>query len=326
MNFESSPAIQSPLENAHQKANDMVHEFIGNHETSLSQETLSALPAITRTIQENLRETWNNTPEHRHVRYDKYKKSFLVGNQHVTAGEIIASRHWKETFAFPEQLDTSLAGKKLRNHALTYHTLDRVTTIINHEMAEHLEKTYADKDMMKSQAFGKIKERSQEGFHSEQLGVFAESIIQGTLERIAIDCEDMGLEIIPANAGQDVLEKIDFIISTKQKRRGVGVETADPLYDEKHIGVQFTTNTSKSEFKKDQIEKSKLRGTQMDDIIYVALDHKTLAKAVEQWKKAGEPISGPWAYLNPHTRQAVLTNLLQGIITEEQLTRIKKQA
>jgi hypothetical protein len=301
-----------------------LEEFLGDHKDSLSPETISALPIISKTISENIAVDWESSKENS-VSYDKYKKSFILNQEKMSMGQLISSRHWGQKIAFPKSLESSLLGKKLLQHAVVHHTLDRVTTLLNHEMATNLAETYKTKDLFKSQAFEKIVERTREGMNaSEQLGVFAESMIQGTLERIALDYEHLGLTILPGNASQDVLEKIDFVISTKQKKRGVGVEAVDPLYNEKHIGVQFTTNTSKSEFKKDQIEKSKLRGTLMDDIIYVALDHKTLVTAVEKWKQAGQPISGPWAYLDPDTRKGVLKGLLESVITEDQLASLLK--
>lgn len=224
-----------------EKLEHSLEKFLGDNKDSLSPETISALPIISKTISENITGEWESSKENI-VTYDKHKKSFILNGEKVSVGELISSRHWGKKITFPKSLESTLLGKKLLQHATVHHTLDRVTTLINHEMATNLAETYKNKDLMKSQAFEKIAQRTAGDSKSEQLGVFAESMIQGTLERIALDYEHLGLTILPGNASQDVLEKIDFVISTKQKKRGVGVEAVDPLYDEKHIGVQFTTN------------------------------------------------------------------------------------
>lgn len=326
--FETIKPIKNTQEIIAEKIKNNLDEFLQDAEHELSHETQNAIPALTESITESLQTQWNASENAlEKVAYNKFKKEFIIGDTSATAGEIISSRHWGKSYAFPDELESSIQGKKLLREATTYHTMDRLTTILNHELATNLALKYESKDLFKSQAFQKIAERTAESAPaSEQLGVFAESMMQGTLERIAIDREDLGLMVLPGNAAQDVLEKIDFVISTKTKKRGVGIETADPLYDEKHIGVQFTTNTAKAEYKKDQIEKSKLRGTPMDDIIYVALDQKTLAQAITTWKKAGEPLSGPWTFLEPTTRQGVLKELLGSVISEEQLGSVLKNS
>lgn len=299
-----------------------IDEFLGNESSYIDPELIDQLPELISSEQTRLATTWN-TPDAAHqISFDKYKKTFLVNDISTTAGELIASRHWGSTYAFPQSLESSGQGKKLLRDATTAHVRDKVATKLNHILATNLEKIYQDKDMMKAAAFKEVAKRSEEYSQSEQLGFFAEQIMQGTLERIAIDREDLGLTILPGNAAQDVLQKIDFVISTKQKKRGVGIETEDPLYNERHIGVQFTINTSKAEFKKEQIIKAKGREQIMDDIVYVALDQKTLRAAVISWEDANRPLSGPWAFLDKETQQGVLKGLLGAVVTEEQLKKI----
>lgn len=302
-----------------------IEEFLGEYKTTIDPELHDQLPELIATEQSRLIATWNSDAQTRQVSFDKYKKTFLVNNIPVTAGELVASRHWGSAHAFPKSLESSGQGKKLLRDATAAHVRDKVTTKLNYVLATDLAKVYQDKDMMKAAAFKEVAKRSEENSKSEQLGFFAEQIMQGTLERIAIDREDLGLTILPGNAAQDVLQKIDFVISTKQKRRGAGIETQDPLYDERHVGVQFTINTSKEVFKKEQIVKAKGRESHMDDIVYVALDQKTLRAAIAAWNDAGKPLVGPWGFLDTATKQGVLKGLLGSVINEEQLTSVLKQ-
>ena len=323
---EPAPETFPGHEVVHARLMNDIHEFLGNESSFLNSELIDQLPQLISTEQSRLADMWNRPNEEHPVSFDKYKKIFLVNNIQATAGELVASRHWGSNHVFPKSLESSGLGKKLLRDATTAHVRDKVTTKLNHILATQLAEVYQNKDMKKAEGFEGIAKRSLENHSHEQLGVFAEQIMQGTLERIAIDREDLGLAILPGNAAQDVLQKIDFVITTKQKKQGVGVETADPLYNEKHIGVQFTINTSKTELKKDQIEKAKKRETQMDDIVYVALDQKTLRNAITAWEKAGKPIAGPWAFLDTATKQGVLKGLLGSVITEEQLASVLKQA
>ena len=172
------------------------------------------------------------------------------------------------------------------------------------------------KDTMKSNAYKEISKR--EGIESEQLGVIAEKMMCGVAEMISIDRADLHVEVLPANAYQDVEEKIDFILNTKTKNRGVGINKDETVIDEKSFGIQFTINTKKADFKNEQIQKAKERGIDVDDILYVSIDYNMLRNAMIEWKKKGEPISGPWNFLPRETQKNALKNLFHSIITPEQ--------
>lgn len=300
-----------------------IEEFLGEYKTNIDPAVLEQLPTIIQNEEGVITKKWNSILTENKVSYDKFKKRFMSGDARGTAGEFVASRHWGSSYAFPKELESTPVGKKLVREATTLHTRDVVADKLNHVLATELAVTYDDKDMAKTKGFRSLAKRSLEkNPGDEAYGFLAEGVVQGTLERIAIDYEELGLSVLPGNAAQDVLQKIDFVITTKQKKRGVGIETVDPLYDEKHIGVQFTTNTSKDSIKLEQIEKSKARGIAMDDIVYVTLDYKTLVAAIDGWTKAGKPISGPWAFLDKATQQGVLKGLLGSVLTEEQIKKI----
>ena len=193
---------------------------------------------------------------------------------------------------------------------------------LNFELANNLAEMELHKDVLKSQAYKKIAERT--GVESKQLGVMAEQVIIGVLEGLAIDRPDLKMSVLEANAYQDVNDKIDFIISTKQKNRGVGVNREDVLDELKSIGIQFTTNKTKAEHKANQILKSKERGLEVDDIVYVELDNKTLHDAVAKWEKGGRPITGPWKFLSAEVRTKVINDLFVGILKEEDIKSLTK--
>ena len=146
----------------------------------------------------------------------------------------------------------------------------------------------------------------------------------GVLESIAIDNPELGLTISPANAYQDVEEKIDFIIATKQTKRGVGVDSPDMMPTDKHIGIQFTTNLASKKHKQEQIDNAKKRGVDVDDILYVSIDMNILKTAIKQWSDDGKSIKGPWIKLPQEIRTTAIQELFKSILTNDQISEIIK--
>lgn len=259
------------------------------------------------------------------VSYDRYKKTFLLGNTPVTKGQLVASRHLGASFMLPDALDDSFDGKKLRALCAQKNDEDFIFTSLNKLLAEALAKETERKDALKATAYAAIAARSQEGdMQHEQLGVLAEHIVHGVAEMIAIDRPDLGITVHAANAYQDVEEKIDFIITTKQKRRGAGIESKELPPEEKHVGIQFTINTAKESFKKEQIAKAKERGVDVDDIVYVAIDSTVLKNALRQWEQGGKAITGPWAHMPTEAKRKLLFALFHSVLTEEQENSLLK--
>lgn len=309
MNFHEAPKPEQAPENS---LLAFAREFLSDAKDYLSDEEIAA---IVRDRQPEYASK-GSSESARAVSYDKYKKSFSVGNETVSMGTIVAARRMGVEVALPEELNSSGDGKKLRRILGEKMTEDAVAADLNKQLAAILANKTKDRDMMKSAAYEKIAERA--GTQSEQLGIKAEEIVMGVLEGIAIDRPDLGLNILPANAYQDVEEKIDFIIATKQKRKKIGVEGADLAENEKHIGIQFTINASAAAHKQDQIQKAKARGVDVDDILYVQIDSGILARALSEWKKT-KSIKGPWNYLPKPVRERAIQELFKSILTEEQV-------
>jgi hypothetical protein len=149
-------------------------------------------------------------------------------------------------------------------------------------------------------------------------------MMQGIAEMISLDRPDLHIDIRPANAYQDVEEKIDFIISTKSKNRGVGIEATEDQYEEKSFGIQFTVNKSATAHKLDQIEKAKKRTTDMDDILLVSIDQTMVRTALINWQKAGRKIHGPWNYMPSESKKKVIETLFGGVLKPEEIESLQK--
>lgn len=318
MNFpETTPTIETNF-GTREQFSKSADEFLGDAKIHLQPDTYEEIiqENIART-QETLERITTESPDKKIITHDKYK-GFMVSGAPATMGQIVAARHLDKSIVVPAELDKSGMGKKLRKLVIEKTLQDDLYAELNHALARELTTSTQQKDLFKSHAYAKIAERYETPKFHEQLGVIAESVIQGFAEMIAIDRPDLGISVMPANAYQDVEEKVDFVITTTTKRRGAGVELVDPLIEEKHVGIQFTTNIAKEIFKKDQIEKAKERGTSLDDIVYVAVDAKTIALAITTWEKKHKPLSGVWGEFSKRTQLEIVKGLFHSLITEEQ--------
>jgi hypothetical protein len=288
--------------------------FLGEQEEIIASDTLTRIVGKigTERVLENVESIEGKTA----VAYDKYKKSFVVGGEKASMGQIVAARHLGIDIGLPLNEKASGDEKKLKKLLIERTTNDALYGELNRELASALAVKMLREDMFVAKAYEAIAKRSDA--ENTQPGIFAENIMIGVAESIAIDRPDLGITVIPANAYQDVHDKIDFIVATSTKRRGVGVD-AKALPDEsRSVGVQFTINTSKAAHKAEQIAKAKERGVHVDDIVYVAIESSLLRQAIKKWENAGKPISGPWAHLSSDIRAATLKGIFGGVLSDDQ--------
>jgi len=319
----SENALEKPIDEALVRASE---QFLGDEIEMLSRETIQETLAKAAAFKENLANTIGDEPgdtKKRKVFYDKYKKSLFYNGQKVSIGTVIASRHAGLDIVLPKELDQSGEGKKLRRQYVERLSNDYLWDELNYELATHLAKTERREDTYKSEAYKEIAKNKMR--EKTPLGLLAEKVTIGFAETIAIDRQDFGLSVIPGNAFQDVENKIDFILETVHKKRGVGIEHETVDEEHKAIGIQFTINTSKEEFKKEQIAKAKERGVFVNDILYVAIEEGVLAKALHDWENARRPITGPWNFLPKEVQRKLASELFDSVLTEEQKAAVLKQ-
>ena len=315
----SIPMNLSPLEQPKLNLDPFSTEFLGDIRVKLPDATIKAALAKSETASAvRIAELFKEHAVKRAVSYDSQYKTFSVKNERdVTAGTIIAARRLGLNISFPAFLDNFAAGKQLRETLKVKIQQDIISEELNKSLAGILAKEMKNKDTSKAEGYTKIMERS--GKKSEQIGVQAEEIVMGVLESIAIDRPELGLTVSPANAYQDVEEKIDFIIATNKNKRGVGVDSVEMDQAEKHIGIQFTTNLSSKIHKEQQIANSKARGIDVDDILYVSIDMEVLKTAIKEWEEDKKPIKGPWTKLPQEIRTRAIQELFKSILNEEQI-------
>jgi len=304
-----------------EKLTQFAHSFLGEEIEIIDQENFSK---IIEESEKQFELEKNNVIENsKNINYDKYHNTFDVGKEkNVSMGSVVGARRWGIDVALNEELKQSGSGKKVCKIILENEQKSFLFKKLNKELAQNLAQKTKHQDVLKSKAYEQIAERSE--IESRQFGVAAEKIIIGVLEGLAIDRSDLGFSVLEANAFQDVENKIDFILVTKKKKRGVGVNREEVIFEEKSIGIQFTTNVTKFEHKTDQINKAKERGVEVDDIVYIEIDKGVLQEAINKWKDAKKPISGPWNFLPLGIRTKVFTNLFSEILSEEQQKSLLK--
>ena len=291
-----------------------IEEFLGETKELFSPEEIEILAQEVAVFETKL--ITERGDFERAIFYNKHTKTFSEGTNVLTKGQIVSSRHFQGRLSLPKSQDTSFEEKKLTK---TYHeglVADFVFSKTNKILAEKLAEIFQMKNTDKAEAYEAIARREEVG--SEQLGVVAEKLMIGLAECIAIDRPDLKIKVLPANAYEDVENKIDFIIETTQKKRGAGIETKDLEPEHKSVGIQFTINTNKKSFKEGQISKAKERGVHVDDIVYVDIDMNILLEAMKKWEKSGKPISGPWNYLPKETKIGAIKGLFHSVLTTEQ--------
>lgn len=302
---------------------NLTNSFLGEQKDLFSNEKILEINKNSSEYREILSASFvEKTDDKLTVEYDRRNKCFVVNNEHYTLGQIIAARRLGIDFHLPESLNESGDGKKLRKVLLEKMTTDKLYGELNKEIARMMSLITKINGIGLSNIYKEVGKRSDG--NSEQFGIRAEKIVLGFLEKISIDRPDLGIEVRESNAVEDVKNKIDFLVSSKHKVKGVGVNRNDFSFEEKTIGVQFTTNLSKRDHKVEQIANSKEGGVWVDDIIYVEINPSILSAAINKWETKGKKISGPFEELPEDIKNQIIMNLLKGMLTDEQEKSFKR--
>lgn len=302
-----------------QKSLDFAKDFLGDAAACLDEKIIrDSVSAGEAQALLDIAGLEKDHPLKRQVGYNSFEESFSVKNEKgLTLGTVVAARHLGIGLTMPESFDRYQAFRDARTLIREKMTEDAISSSLNRKLAESLAGATESRDTLLSKAYRAVSERTET--YQEQLGVRAEQMMVGKLEAIAIDNPELGIVVAPANAFQDVGEKIDFLISTTSATRGIGVEEQEGLASDKHIGIQFTINASKESAKLNQIAQSKKRGVDVDDIMLVTIDMDLFQKAISEWEEKGKSVRGPWEYLPENIRRVSITELFKSVLTDEQI-------
>lgn len=178
-----------------------------------------------------------------------------------------------------------------------------------------------------SASFAAIREHHEAG--SWDLGHQAEVFVTNYLKKIVID-HNIPLEILDVDVFEDVEDKIDFIVQTKQYTRGVGVEI-DASDNAPAFAVQFTLMDRKNQvLNKQEIMRNALfergiRGdVRIDDAVLLYLNERYVRRAIGKWKhkrlspnSSSPPPGGPETLFESRGQKELLHRLLDSILGVE---------
>lgn len=232
----------------------------------------------------------------------------------ITLAEIMTDGEWDVEYSF----DTSV-----NIHDLRKYYLEQLKGELREKLDQQIiasETANTRTDTFKQNAYRAIGERIEWG--SEQGGVIAEKMVKNFLKKLAIDT-DADFEVVDADVHQDVEQKIDFIIHRKnnEKNRGARIEESDMVQEIvfKDIGIQFTMNTEKTEYKERQIHKAKKNlGNDIDDIVLVTLPVEQVSSLYKQWSHKKRP-GGPEKSWTPETQEKIFRGVMNKVLSPEEI-------
>jgi hypothetical protein len=225
------------------------------------------------------------------------------GEWNDESGEINIKYHLANTVerGVRKQYLVEEAKRKLRNF------LDQ--QIITNESASQLS------DPKKVLAYQGLRSSRESGLDHRAAGQIAEKMVRNFLKKISLDL-GADFEIIEADAYQDVVKKIDFIIHRKNGGRGVKVEE-----QKDNLGIQFTINDAKRVHKQEQVDRAKAHlkpEDEIDDIVLVAIHLDDITAKYNEWAKT-KFAGGPDKLWSPKEKSDLFRGLLKGFLTTEEI-------
>jgi len=236
---------------------------------------------------------------------------FLSGRQEITLGELLTDGEWGLDY----HLDPASVPRVVRKKYLIEQAKQEIMDLLDRQIVTNESQSKSIDELKKEGYVRMIASENQ-----EQSGKYAEKMVKNLLKKISID-QNLDIEVIDADAYQDMELKIDFIIKRKMAARGVNVETND----EDRIGIQFTSTDSpevvqKKERQIRQAKKRLGREEKIQDIALVSIPLRQIQAMVQEWKRNHLP-GGPDKLWNAGTRAEIFSKVMQNFLTGEEIAQ-----
>lgn len=299
-----------------------VHEFCSGWKPETDEE-IEIFEKTKQKLEESLLEFGQKGSR---VSYDKHKKEFKADDGRVVPKSYFSvAPIWGKNFSFEDVENMSFEYKQMKSMYRKAWVKEQTANIFSPTIARVQSQRERKQDIFLSEAYSKLADRFEQETNGvrESLGSQAERVVRSFLTRISAEMQDLKISIHPANPYQDVSEKIDFIIEATSKKRGVGIEADENI--SQTVGIQFTVNNSKLEYKQDQINKAKNRALDVDDIILVSMSQDVLSKALDSWQKKGDLFEEPAESISSSVREQLIRQLFRSLVNEEEISLIVKK-
>lgn len=240
-------------------------------------------------------------------------KSTNGQSKSITIGEIMTDHEWNIDYTF---------DKSVNIHDVRTYYLNQLKDDLREKLDKQIiisETNFTQGSTATQEAYRKIEKTMESG--SEQQGIIAEKMVKNFLKKLSLDT-NADFEVVDADVYQDVEQKVDFIIhrKNKEKNQGAKVEESDtitsPTFED--IGVQFTINTSKTEYKEKQISRSKKNLQNIDDLVLVTLPAHDAGKLYDSWKKNPQS-GGPEKMWNKNIQETVFRGVMAKIMNQQEI-------
>ncbi len=226
----------------------------------------------------------------------------------VTRGELMTDYEWGIEYAFDRSVGI---------HDIREYYLEQLKADLREKLDQQIitsETNFTRGDSFKQNAYREIGKRIETG--SEQQGIIAEKMVKNFLKKLAID-HDADFEIVEANAFQDVEQKVDFIIHRKSADRIRGAKIGESK-DSADVGIQFTINASKVDYKEKQIQHTKRHTKEFQDIVLVTLPAHKASDLYKQWSSR-KTAGGPDKLWSPQTKQAIFRGVMEKVLAPQEI-------
>lgn len=276
-----------------------------------------------------IRHSGETTEVSQMIECNPYKSDTLfvrISNDHiesrknVTKGEVISGMEWDKEFSlYKNEFMKHKSSQELYDKLVLSRAEKEIRDLLDIYILDREIKKNDQEDKMKMEAYIQIKNRnSAKSLDRMPLGVMAEKMVFSFLARVAADNPGLDFEVEHANVYQDVEQKIDFIVKTKNmiNNRGVRVEA-----DEKITKIQFTINASK-----EGIDLKNKQMARFNDVVLIQMPELHVREAIKKWQASDEKVAGPDKYLDRESQKTILEKILKGLVTDEILEKAIKNA
>ncbi len=226
----------------------------------------------------------------------------------VTKGEIMTDMNWGIKY----RLDDSVE-RKLRKQYLVESAKSELGELLDRQITLD-EVGSARTNEWLTDAF--VKREASTGYET---GFLAEKMVKCFLTKLTYD-HDVDFNVLDADAFDDVVRKVDFIVTRRKWERGVGVEESD---ETERVGVQFTTNTDPEmqRRKAAQVEQANARLREDDDIrdvVLVTMPTPSVRDVYNEWRENPQP-GGPDKLWSDDIREQVFSGVMQQILSPQEI-------
>ena len=233
----------------------------------------------------------------------------IVKGQTITLGELLTDGDWGLNY----HLDSNTVPRSIRKKYFIEQARREIMDLLDRQIVVN-ESQSEFGDSAKKKGYTEMAKSE----NKEQTGVAAEKMVKNLLKKITID-QDLDIEVIDADAYQDMELKIDFIIRRKANARGVDVQTGE----EDRIGIQFTSTDAPQiiQKKENQIRQAKRKLTpeeRIRDIALVSVPMREIQAMMRDWQRQKSP-GGPDKVWRASTKAEIFKKVMQDFLSPEEI-------